>query len=175
MVVATTVSSIGVPGVPVADVREGLHLGLEANLAHFCAKCCQMSSYETLPLVFVNNQEVPLKLACQSLVSDDLLMHFLEQLPGHKTKKTPMQKIPKAGKQPNKQHHNKMVPPGLAPLGLTKQSHTLEPRWRAFVKQLFGCPYADLGDAPKGQALDGLDGLDFNTLGPGGSTIVFSL
>ena len=100
------------------------------------------------------------------------------RLPGHKTKKTPMQKIPKAllesfrvcleptfdlgkaetwserwealnrerimaqsqthrqffsgmegdfetcssglaqaGKQPNKQHHNKMVPPGLAPLG----------------------------------------------------------
>lgn len=144
----------GVPGVPVADVREGLHLGLEANLAHFCAKCCQMSSYETLPLVFVNNQEVPLKLACQSFVSDDLLMHFLEQLPGHKTKKTPMQKIPKAGKQPNKQHHNKMVPPGLAPLGLTKQ----------------GPNTLDLGYAPPQ-----LDGLHFNALGPGGSTVVFSL
>jgi len=74
----------GVPGVPVADVREGLHQGLEANLAHFCAKCCQMSTYETLPMVFVNNQEVPLQLACKNLVSDDLLLYFLEQLPSHK-------------------------------------------------------------------------------------------
>ena len=30
----------GIPGVPVADVREGLHQGLEANLAHFCAFGC---------------------------------------------------------------------------------------------------------------------------------------
>jgi hypothetical protein len=27
--------------------------------------------------------------------------------------------LAQAGKQPNKQHHNKMVPPGLAPLGFS--------------------------------------------------------
>ena len=86
----------GVPGVPVADVREGLHQGLEANLAHFCAKCCQMSTYETLPMVFVSNQEVPLQLACKNLVSDDLLLYFLEQLPSHK----PNNKSSKASKAP---------------------------------------------------------------------------
>ncbi|CAK8999001.1 unnamed protein product [Durusdinium trenchii] len=105
----------GAPGVPVSDVREGLHQGLQVNLAHFCAKCCQMSSYENLPLVFLNNEEIPLTLACQTFVTDEILLEFLEQLPGSMTRKVkgkaPTSKAPKA-----KRISPCSTPPGLQPL-----------------------------------------------------------
>eukprot|EP00913_Durusdinium_trenchii_P010050 g9431.t1 len=104
----------GVPGVPVADVREGLHKGLEANLAHFCAKCCQMSTYETLPLVFVNNEEIPLSLACQTLVSDDMLSQFLENLPGSMARK-PANKAPPSKARASEAPKAKRMSPCLEP------------------------------------------------------------
>eukprot|EP00438_Fugacium_kawagutii_P025150 Skav208304 [mRNA] locus=scaffold897:283798:284469:+ [translate_table: standard] len=76
----------GVPGVCVADVRAGIHQGLEENLAHFCAKCCQQSEYQTLPCIFVNGEEVPLALACKAFVSDALLVQHLEHLPARRKK-----------------------------------------------------------------------------------------
>eukprot|EP00435_Cladocopium_sp_Y103_P045377 s505_g13.t1 len=37
---------------------EGMHTGLHENLAYFCAKCSMKSVYETLPLVWVSNQDL---------------------------------------------------------------------------------------------------------------------
>jgi len=71
----------GAPGVFVTDVRAGMHQGLEANLAYFCAKCCQQSEYQALPSIFVNGEEVPLAQACRVFVSDALLIQHLEHLP----------------------------------------------------------------------------------------------
>ena len=74
----------GTPGVCVASVKEGMHKGLEANLAYFCAKCCQKSDYQDLPIILVNGEEVPLGLACKLFVPDDLLIQYLERLPNHR-------------------------------------------------------------------------------------------
>ena len=71
----------GAPGVCVANLQAGLHQGLAANLAYFCAKCCQQSDYKTLPMILVNGKEVPLGLACDLFVSNDLLVQYLEHLP----------------------------------------------------------------------------------------------
>jgi len=71
----------GAPGVCVANLQAGLHQGLAANLAYFCAKCCQQSDYKTLPMILVNGKEVPLGLACELFVSNDLLVQYLEHVP----------------------------------------------------------------------------------------------
>lgn len=71
----------GAPGVCVANLQAGLHQGLAANLAYFCAKCCQQSDYKTLPMILVNGKEMSLELACDLFVSNDLLVQYLEHLP----------------------------------------------------------------------------------------------
>ncbi len=86
----------GTPGVCIANIQGGMHQGLEANLAYFCAKCSHQSDYKTLPLILVNGEEVPLVLACRTFVTDALLNYYLERVPargrmpmaGHKNGKT---------------------------------------------------------------------------------------
>ncbi|CAJ1337990.1 unnamed protein product [Effrenium voratum] len=70
----------GYPGVCVAGVRRAANQGLEANLAHFCAKCSQSSTYEYLPLIFVSGKEVPLDWACERFVTRPTLLHFVSKL-----------------------------------------------------------------------------------------------
>jgi len=70
----------GTPGLCIADVQGGMHQGLEANLAYFCAKCNQHSDYKTMPLILVNGEEVALALACRLFVSESLLAHYVQQL-----------------------------------------------------------------------------------------------
>ena len=70
----------GTPGLCIADVQGGMHQGLEANLAYFCAKCSRQSDYKTVPLILVNGQEVPLAVACRLFVSESLLAHHIQQL-----------------------------------------------------------------------------------------------
>lgn len=70
----------GTPGLCIADVQGGMHQGLEANLAYFCAKCSHQSDYKTMPLILVNGEEVPLALACRLFVSESLLAHYMQQL-----------------------------------------------------------------------------------------------
>ena len=71
----------GAPGVCVANVQGGMHQGLEANLAYFCAKCSHQSDYKTLPMVLMNGTEMPLTMACRLFVSDTLLDYYRSQLP----------------------------------------------------------------------------------------------
>eukprot|EP00434_Breviolum_minutum_P006980 symbB.v1.2.006157.t2/scaffold360.1/size220131/11 len=86
----------GIPGVCIANIQGGMHQGLEANLAYFCAKCGHKSDYNTLPLILVNGEEVPLVLACRTFVTDALLNYYSERLQaqgrmpmaGHKKGKT---------------------------------------------------------------------------------------
>jgi len=70
----------GTPGVCIANIQGGMHQGLEANLAYFCAKCSHQSDYKTLPLILVNGEEVSLVLACRTFVTDSLLNYYLECL-----------------------------------------------------------------------------------------------
>ena len=70
----------GMPGVCVTDVCEALQQGLAPNLAHFCAKC-QQNSKVSLPLVFIDGHAISPVLACQLLVSDELLQQSLADMP----------------------------------------------------------------------------------------------
>ena len=79
----------GARGCPIADLREGMHTGLHENLAYFCAKCSQKSVYDTLPMVWMNNQEVAVDYATRMLVSEELLQRFVAELPGQKQRLRP--------------------------------------------------------------------------------------
>lgn len=84
----------GTPGCPIADLREGMHTGLHENLAYFCAKCSMKSVYETLPLVWVSNQEVTVEMAVKMFVTEELLQSFVEKLSGRRARSSGSARTP---------------------------------------------------------------------------------
>lgn len=90
----------GTPSCPIADLREGMHTGLHENLAYFCAKCSMKSVYETLPLVWVSNQEVTVEMAVKMFVTEELLQSFVEKLTGRRARSSGSARPPRAPRAP---------------------------------------------------------------------------